>query len=298
MNKLELYNLFSDFRIERDDAKYPPYHDGPHLEEHFVAKYFNEFKKTDNKRLFLPIHWTAVFNHRVSEGLGPSTENYALRQKLFKIISTLPQDLEYFTVSTHDDAPQGNFPVNTKHFYAGGNSTIGTDAIPLVCSPLKYDNDPQKLVFCSFVGSATNQLRNNLLQHFHNKDGYVVNAFHWRPDVTLDQQELFLECTARSRFAFCPRGYGATSYRLYEAMQLGAVPIYYSDKHLLPWSEDLNWNDFCIVVSAATNFDDLDSYLKNMKESEVRKMQDKIREVYPLYFTIPAVYNEINKRIK
>ena len=35
-----------------------------------------------------------------------------------------------------------------------------------------------------------------------------------------------------------------------------------------------------------------------MKESEVRKMQDKIREVYPLYFTIPAVYNEINKRIK
>ena len=298
MNQLELYNLFSDFRIKRVDAKYPPYHDGPHLEEYFVAKYFNEFEKTDNKRLFLPIHWTAVFNHRVSEGLGPSTENYALRQKLFKIISTLPQDLEYFTVSTHDDAPQGNFPVNTKHFYAGGNSTIGTDAIPLVCSQLKFENDPQKLIFCSFVGSATNPVRNNLLRYFHERDGYLINAFHWRPDVTEDQQKLFLDCTSRSRFALCPRGYGATSYRLYEAMQLGAIPIYVSDKHLLPWSDELDWNAFCIVVKNCDQYDSLDVHLKNLTESAVRSMQDTIKKVYPLYFTIPAVYNQIVARIK
>jgi len=298
MNQNDLYQLFSEFRIDRQDATYPPYHQGQYLEEYFVTKYFENIDSLNTDRLFLPIHWTAVFNYRSNDGLQPGSANHSMRTRLFEVISKLPQDLKYFTVSTHDDAPMGNFPSDTKHFYAGGNSTVGTDPIPLICSELRHDKDPQKLIFCSFVGSATNPLRNNLLGYFHGKEGYSINAFHWRPDVTQDQQRLFLDCTSRSRFALCPRGYGATSYRLYEALQLGAIPVYYSDKHLLPWSDELDWNEFCIVVGSQTKFEDLDHYLKSLSESSVRNMQSRISEVYELYFTIPAVYNQIMKRLK
>jgi len=298
MKQSEINELFSEFRIAREDATYPPYHQGQYLEEYFVSNYLSSFQNTESKRLFLPIHWTAVFNYRSSEGLQPGSDNHDLRTKLFQTIAKLPQHLSYFTVSTHDDAPMGNFPPDTRHFFAGGNSPIGTDPIPLICSELKYDMDPQKLIFCSFVGSATNPIRNNLLSYFHNKEGYLINAFHWRPDVTQDQQSLFLNCTSSSRFAFCPRGYGATSYRLYEAMQLGAIPVYYSDKHLLPWSDEIDWKEFCVVVSNQTKLGDLDFYLKNMTETDVRKMQKKIKDVYDLYFTIPSVYNQIMKRLK
>ena len=245
MNQVDLYGYFSEFQICREDAVYPPYHKGEYLEEYFVRN----FKETapNSNFLFIPVHWTAVFNYRVKEGLGPDTPNGILRQKLFDKLSTLSSDQKYFTVSTHDDAPQGIFPVNTRHFYAGGNSKLGTDPIPLICSEIEFDSDPQKLIFCSFVGSATNPIRNQALQCLHSKDGYLINAFHWKPDVSQDQQDLFLNCTSRSRFTLCPRGYGATSYRLYEAMKLGSIPVYISDKHLLPWSDKLDWNTFCIV---------------------------------------------------
>ena len=292
----QLYEKFAEFRIPRDDAPYPPYHDGKYLEEYFVDKFQNE--KNIGDRYLIPVYWTSVFNHASKMGLHEGTKNYKLRQKLLSAIRELPTDKKYFTVSTHDDAPQGIFPNDTMHFYAGGNSSLGTDPIPLICSGFANIPDNQKLIFCSFVGSATNQIRNNALAMLSQKDGYLVSAFHWRPDVSEDQQTLFFDVTSRSRFTLCPRGYGATSYRLYEAMQLGSIPVYISDKHLLPWSDELDWSEFCVVVDSSSSYDALDNCLKNMTETQVRKMQDAIKENYPLYFTIPAVYNQITKRIK
>ena len=298
MNQNDLYEYFSEFLISRDDATYPPYHNGEYLEEYFVRKFKEEKPKSEH--LLIPVHWTAVFNYRSKEGLGPDTPNGLLRKGLFNKLASLPKDKKYFTVSTHDDAPQGAFPKDTKHFFAGGNSLLGTDPIPLICSKLKFNLDPQKLIFCSFVGSATNPIRNQALESLSKKEGYLINAFHWRPDVTQDQQKLFIDVTARSRFTLCPRGYGATSYRLYEAMQLGSIPVYISDKHMLPWSDEIDWNSICVGYESQSdgNYDILDHFLKNLTESDVRKMQQKIKEIYSLYFTIPAVYNQIIKRVK
>lgn len=296
MNQADLYEYFAEFQIKRNDAVYPPYHKGEYLEEFFVGRFKNSDENSDY--LFIPVHWTAVFNYRAKDGLGPGSANQNLRKKLFNKISNLSTEKKYFTVSTHDDAPQGKFPPDTKHFYAGGNSELGTDPIPLICSEIKFDQDPQKLIFCSFVGSATNHIRNQALQSLHSKDGYLINAFHWKPDVSQDQQDLFINCTSRSRFTLCPRGYGATSYRLYESMKLGSIPVYISDKHMLPWSDVLDWNTFCVIVKNSNEYDTLDEHLKNLTESQVRSMQDKLKEIYHLYFTITAVYNQIITRIK
>ena len=38
-----------------------------------------------------------------------------------------------------------------------------------------------------------------------------------------------------SVFGLAPRGYGPTSFRLYETMQMDAVPIYISDVFWLPF---------------------------------------------------------------
>ncbi len=39
MNQSDLYEMFAEFRIPREDAAYPPYHKGEYLEEYFVRKY-------------------------------------------------------------------------------------------------------------------------------------------------------------------------------------------------------------------------------------------------------------------
>ena len=290
----ELFEKFKPFLLERNEAPYPPQHEGDYLEEYFVDNFRDN--KQVNDRFFIPVHWTAVFNFKVKEGLGPGTENYSLRHQLFEEIKKLDPNKKYFTVSTHDDAPMGGFPKDTKHFYAGGNSDFGTDPIPLIWSGFKSFEDPQKMMFCSFVGSVTHDVRRKMLQVLDNQQGYLLRAYHWQQSVPEDQQKLFKTAMEHSRFTLCPRGYGSTSYRLYESMQLGSIPVYISDKLLLPWSDELNWDDFCVLVHPS-NLDKLDSKLKNYTEAQVRKMQLKLQEVYPLYFTIPAAYNQIIKRL-
>ena len=291
-----LYEKFSRFNtLERQDATYPPYHEGDYLEEYFVKK-FKEYGGAATRYL-IPVNWTAVFNYKVKEGLGPGTPNHDLRKSLFQSISELNPEMAYFTVSTHDDAPQGVFPENTMHFLAGGNSkTYPQVHIPLISSGFKQVNDYQKMIFCSFVGSTTNPIRNATLQHLSGQPGFFIKAYNWEPEISNDKASEFKNVMEQSRFALCPRGYGATSYRMYEAIQLGSIPVYVSDKHLLPWANELDWSDFSVVVSEK-QIAEIPNILKSFSEMEVRNMQRRLREVYPLYFTIPAVYNQIIKRI-
>ena len=296
LSQSQLNDYFSEFRIARQDAPYPPYHTGQYLEEYFVDKWI-KWNTPSPSRLLIPVYWTAVFNHKVSDGLHEGSENNLLRKRLFQKLESLDPNKSYFTVSTHDDAPQGIFPKDTMHFYAGGNAEVeNCHPIPLIASGFKVVEDLQKMVFCSFVGSTTNPIRNHCLSTLHDKPGYVIKAFHWQPNVTEDQTALFYNLTSQSRFTLCPRGYGATSYRLYEAMQLGSIPVYVSDKHLLPWSDELNWEEFCVIIKPQ-DIHRIDSILKSYTETQVREMQQKIKEVYFPFFTIPATYQNIYKRV-
>ena len=292
----ELFEIFEPFLIERNEAPYPPCHVGEYLEEYFVRNFRNNSKKI--KSYFIPVHWTAVFNYKVKEGLEPGTENWKLRQRLFKELKKLDQDENYFTVSTHDDAPQGAFPPDTKHFYAGGRSTVkNTFPIPIIWSGFQEFNDTQKMIFCSFVGSVTHEIRPKLLQALSGQDGYLIRAFHWQQDVPEDRKNFFKEVLEQSRFTLCPRGYGATSYRMYEAIQVGSIPVYVSDKFVFAWEDELDWSEFCVIIPE-DKIPEIDCILKGYTETQVREMQVRLKEVYEMYFTIPSAYNQIIKRLR
>ena len=53
----------------------------------------------------------------------------------------------------------------------------------------------------------------------------------------------------KSIFTLAPRGFCPSSYRLYEAMSAGAIPIYVWEKELLlPYSGMINWNETIITI--------------------------------------------------
>jgi len=45
-----------------------------------------------------------------------------------------------------------------------------------------------------------------------------------------------------------PRGYGRTSFRLYEAFQFNCVPVYISDVPYLPYVDVIDWSDYAILI--------------------------------------------------
>ena len=216
-----------------------------------------------------------------------------------RALNSLDQESSYFTVSTHDDAPRESLPRNTACYSAGGNAP-GTP-IPLVVSqiPKRYKTPTEKKILASFVGSAnTHPLRIKMYQKFSNNSDFYFSQRSWSEKVSEDQFENFVSNTKGSYFGLAPRGYGKTSYRLYEIMQLGSVPVYISDDFWLPWSEDFDW-DRAIIRCKPEDLDILDLTLRDcLYSGEYDDKLQYIKESYDKYFTIDSTTKKILKKVE
>lgn len=59
----------------------------------------------------------------------------------------------------------------------------------------------------------------------------------------------YIESLASSKFVLCPRGVGASSIRLFEAMRAGRVPVVISDEWVPP--KGIDWKKCCLRVAEA-----------------------------------------------
>ena len=271
---------------------YPPYHTGPYLEEYFFQRY-NEESIQLNKQ-YIDIFWTNVFCNAMFAG-----QQYQNIQQ--QLDSILDSDGKYFTVSQFDDGPFEKFPNDTLVFSAGGNREGGNIIpIPLICNSIPKELIPnkEKTIFASFVGSKnTHPIRMDMCNHLSGKEGYEISAGNWSTEVPMDNFKRFLDITSSSKFGLAPRGYGKSSFRLYEILQLGTVPVYISDIHYLPWTDELDWNDFCVPINE-DEIEDIDDILKSIDDVEYNSLLENARKVYEEYFSLEGMFKNIMKRLK
>jgi len=280
---------FKNLRVPADYPTYPPYHEGDYMEEYFY-KFYIENKSDFDKTGFtlIPIFWTNVYLTSKNNDLIQPYLNY------------LPKDKKYFTISQHDDAVNEILPPGTLSFEGGGNKN--GIPLPLICSPLKKQlvKPRDKDIFCSFVGSISNnaQGRVKLYQTYgEDPDFYFSKPRYWTAQVPENNFKEFIDISQRSEFCLCPRGYGKQSFRFYEVMQLGSIPIFVYDEEWLPFKKYIDWNEFSVLVEEKdipTLKDKLKSYTKEEKE----KMLKKGKEIYENYFTMHGFSKAILKHLQ
>ena len=274
----------TNFTPEPQYETYPKYHIGDYLEDYFRNRFIKESPLTD--RDYIAVSWTTIYVDNKRVGFQ-------------EFLNNLPRDGKYFTVSQHDDAPMENLPANTLCFSAGGNIIRkNIIPIPLICSslPTQPEEPKERKLLASFVGSATHPIRislANVCNGVKNIDLYMRRSM---PNITSDELNLFLNKSINSKFCLCPRGYGANSFRIYECMQLGCIPVIITDKTYLPWEDELNWNEFSVIILTEQLFN-LENILLSYSEEQIISMRNKIKELYPIYFSMDGVYNNILKRI-
>ena len=54
----------------------------------------------------------------------------------------------------------------------------------------------------------------------------------------------FLRAIARAKFVFCPRGIGSSSFRAYQSLMAGSIPII-TGMNDYPFKNQVDWDDFC-----------------------------------------------------
>jgi len=121
---------------------------------------------------------------------------------------------------------------------------------------LRYDQDAMPRLLFSFVGSsATHPVRTRILALRHPEallfDATVEDAEASRrerdPPDAAERLARYGRSLRDSAFVLCPRGGGTSSFRLFEAMMMGRVPVIVSDQMVLPEGPD--WEEFSIRVA-------------------------------------------------
>ena len=276
-----LIDLFSNFRPNPKYPTYPPYHQGLYLEDFFFDWFTNNDIKTD--RYYLPVFWTTCYVDNCFRGLQ-------------ELINTVDPNLKYFTVAQHDDAIRERLPLNTISFNAGGNG--GGIPIPLVCSPIKDEDKPklERDIFCSFVGSLTHPIRQIMYQTLANDKKYVMSIKNWTSSVSQSDFSNFINLTSRSIFCLAPRGYGRSSFRFYEAMQLGSIPVFIYDHKWFPFEDEIDWNQFSVLIDV-NNIQNIDKILSSYTKEKIKQMQENLYNYWSNNFTMKSICQKIINKL-
>lgn len=98
-----------------------------------------------------------------------------------------------------------------------------------------------------------------------------VKDLQGRLELTKD----FCREVAQAKFGFAPRGIGSSSFRLYQSLMSGTIPIIYGMTDF-PFTEALDWSEFSV------NGDKMN--LKSLLDLDHEKMRKRAIEVWDEYF--------------
>jgi hypothetical protein len=288
--------------ITKTNVVYPPFKNGMYLEEYFLNYMATKNKSTDKDgRLYIPALWT---NFQIEQWF-PQRRDY-MQNVLNTWISENPSANGYFVVVQHDDGPMLRLPPNTI-IYGACNGQI---PLPLIYEDLQHKLENRcknpmsfkyKTILCSFVGSVTHNVRKSIIDMYQRNPRYKFSLRQgWTNQVQVDHQKLFIEYTLNSKFALAPRGYGKSSFRFFEILKLGCIPVYvWDDKEWLPYKDVLDYDKFCVSIHVS-ELEILDEILMSVSEKKYNQMlaeYEKIKHMFEMPYMCQYICGQ-NESIK
>jgi hypothetical protein len=142
--------------------------------------------------------------------------------------------------------------------------------IPLLLHP--HDLPPRRVDrLATFIGHLdTHPVRRKMQRALADCPGcYVTNEPHGIGAYMANMRSALV--------ALAPRGDGAQSFRFYEAMQAGIVPLYLSDLDARPFQDRIDWQACSLYRDTP---DGLCEYLHSFDTDELFAMGERASEVY------------------
>ena len=274
-------NILETPFMVKTNHEYPP-NNKIIFEEYFYNWFIQNKPQAD--RTYLPIFWT---NYYISK-------NYAQQDisEINKFLDTLDKNKQYFTIIQWDDGIVNPFQYKNIYVFGQGggggkNGYIGDYAIPLICQSNPNIKIENKDIFASFIGVIYG--RNNLIREKLHNDLRQKNGYVFENSISYDA---FSNVMSRSTFSLCPRGYGATSFRICEALQHESIPVYISDKPWIPFNTIIDFNDYGVIINEK-DIDNIDNILKSISKQEIDNKINIGKYIYKEYYS----YNGCSEKI-
>ena len=307
-------------------SNYPEYSNGLNMEEVFYKFFLNNKNKIKSDLIYLPIFWTSYYIiNDYGKNILPLLQylkTLDVSRKYFTIVQFasgiyITNDinlnikvfsagggglnkilLEKSLIIDKTTGPIKMFNNNTQQIkvnkiceksYNGKiifNGNKGDVDIPLICLPIFPFLNLSKDIFCSFMGRFdTHSCRIKMWESLKN-----IQNIKFFNSVNFQQ---YCNIINRSIFTLAPRGYGYTSFRIYEAILGESIPIYiWEDKKVLPFNDEINYEDFSIVIHSS-EINKLPTILKNTNINLKLENLKKVKQ----NFQVEGIANYIIKKL-
>jgi len=276
--------------------QYPPHQGNNPMIEHRCFDFFTQnYQSIETDYIYLPIQWTA---YHLLNGYGQNIQPIIDYYK--QVVESFPNE-KFFTVVQYDGGTLVELP-NCTVFAASGkfSSPVGTNSvykpIPLMCDPHPVSDVP-KIYKASFCGRKTHEIRNKMFDVLSEVEGFELVD----PDShTFNDQHIqnFRSLINQSTFGLCPRGYGPTSFRMYETIQMGSIPVFISNEFWLPFTDYIKWEKLAVLVTP----DEMESIPNILDEIISENLVDGMVEYgkmcYDNYLSWDGIVNTIKKMIE
>ncbi len=189
------------------------------------------------------------------------------------------QSVKILAQPIHSDTPANNIVVAPLQMHDFEWALIQDTEFIHACRRI------EKMEDLVFIGQAGYGGRQRIISHAYPglKTNFRVTKPIWHiQDIRqrLDLMRPFLLELARSRFSFCPRGMGSSSFRFYQSLMVGTVPII-SGFVALPFADLIDYTKFCIFH----NVDDpADQLLRKLHSCDYDLMREHAISVWETYF--------------
>ena len=166
---------------------------------------------------------------------------------------------------------------------------------------LKYKRK-NKLPVVGFCGAITHNIRFSALELLK-QNTQIINNFKlrdsfWGGDIhNQNIRKEYIDHMSQSDLILCCRGAGNFSYRLYECMSLGKIPIIINTDVVLPCDDIINWYKVGVWVDNIENINDsINQYWNSTTEEEYLNRQKLNREIYEQYISPSGFARYLNNK--
>lgn len=86
----------------------------------------------------------------------------------------------------------------------------------------------------------------------------------------------------KSVFTLCPAGYGRWTFRVFEALSYGSIPVIISDGYVKPFPELIKWDEITLTIPEA-DLKDVPALLRSFPRRRIKAMQESIKACAHLF---------------
>jgi glycosyltransferase involved in cell wall biosynthesis len=158
--------------------------------------------------------------------------------------------------------------------------------------------EPDAALLFSFMGRTGNRTRERILRLSHPRahvvDTSAADFFGSQTEEIERQKQQYAEVIARSKFVLCPRGAGPSSFRIFETMAAGRVPVILSDEWVPPAGPD--WEN-CAVFIPEKRVEEAGAILEKHEERFPR-MAAAARREWEEWFAPETLFHRMTEALK